>query len=65
MATSGLVSVLIFIVVVLLICGLLAYLLRSAPFVDEPFKSWGVWAIMAVAIILIVVKLLELLGVSI
>lgn len=54
------VGILIFVVVVVVIAGLLAYLLRSAPFVEEPFKSVGVWAILAIAIIVIVIKLLEL-----
>lgn len=54
------ISVLLFIVVVVIVAGLLSYLLRSAPFIDEPFKSWGAWAIIAVAIIVIVLKLLEL-----
>lgn len=59
MAESA-ISILIFVAVVVLICGLIAYLIRSAPFIEDPFKSFGVWAILAVAIILIVVKLLEL-----
>lgn len=54
------IGILIFIVVVVIICGLLAYLIRSAPFIEEPFKSIGVWAIVAVAIVVIVIKLLEL-----
>lgn len=57
---EGLIGILIFIAVVVLICGLIAYLIRSAPFIEEPFKSFGVWAVLAVAILLIVVKLLEL-----
>lgn len=59
MAESA-VAILLFLVVVILVCGLLAFLIRSAPFIEEPFKSWGVWALMAVAAILIVIKLLEL-----
>lgn len=59
MAESA-IGILVFIAVVVLICGLIAYLIRSAPFIEEPFKSFGVWAILAVAIIIIVIKLLEL-----
>ncbi len=54
------IGMLVFVAVVVLICGLIAYLIRSAPFIEEPFKSFGVWAVLAVAIILLVVKLLEL-----
>jgi uncharacterized BrkB/YihY/UPF0761 family membrane protein len=59
------ISVLVSIVVIVLICGLLAWLIRSAPFVEEPFRSWGVWAIMAVAAILIILQLVGLTGVDI
>jgi hypothetical protein len=59
MAESA-IGILVFVAVVVLICGLIAYLIRSAPFIEEPFKSFGVWAILAVAIIVIVIKLLEL-----
>lgn len=54
------ISALIFIVVVVVVCGLLAYLLQSAPFIGEPFKSIGIWAIVAIAIVVVVIKLLEL-----
>jgi len=59
MAESA-IGILVFVAVVVLICGLIAYLIRSAPFIEEPFKSFGVWAVLAVAIIVIVIKLLEL-----
>lgn len=59
MAESA-IGILVFVAVVVLICGLIAYLIRSAPFIEEPFKSFGVWAVLAVAIIIIVMKLLEL-----
>lgn len=59
MAESA-IAIVIFVAVVVLLCGLIAYLIRSAPFIDEPFKSLGVWAVLAVAIVLIIIKLLEL-----
>lgn len=57
-------TLLIYIVVVCLVAGILAYILRSAPFVEEPFKSWGVWAILCVAALIILFKILEVTGVS-
>ena len=57
-------TLLIYIVVVCLVAGILAYILRSAPFVDEPFKSWGVWAFLSVAALIILFKILEVTGVS-
>lgn len=58
------VSTLIFIVVVVVIAGLLAWLIQSAPFIVEPLKSIGVWAICAIAVLIIVLKLLGLAGVG-
>lgn len=57
-------TLLIYIVVVCLVAGILAYILRSAPFVEEPFKSWGVWAIIVVALLIIMFKILEVAGIS-
>lgn len=51
------VSVLVWIVVVAVVAGLLAYLVQSAPFIVEPIKSMAVWAICGVAIVIIVLKL--------
>ena len=53
-------SVLIYCVVVLVIGGLLAYLVNAAPMIEAGLKQIAVWAILAVTIILIVVKLLAL-----
>jgi hypothetical protein len=57
-------TLLVYIVVVCLVAGILAYILRSAPFVEEPFKSWGVWAIIVVALLIIMFKILEVAGIS-
>lgn len=58
------VSVLVWIVVVAVVAGLLAYLVQSAPFIVEPIKSMAVWSIAAVAIVIIVLKLAGLAGVG-
>ena len=57
-------TLLIYIVVVCLVAGILAYILRSAPFVEEPFKSWGVWAIIVVALLIIMFKIPPVAGIS-
>lgn len=58
------VSILIFVVVVAVVAGLLAYLVQSAPFIVEPIKSIAVWVIAAIAIVIIILKLLGLAGIS-
>jgi hypothetical protein len=57
------ISILITILVILVICGAIAFLLNRAPFIEEPFKSFGVWCILAVAVILIIIELAQLAGV--
>jgi uncharacterized membrane protein YdjX (TVP38/TMEM64 family) len=56
-------SVLLTILVILVICGAIAFLLNRAPFVEEPFKSFGVWVILVVAVIMIILVLAPLVGV--
>lgn len=57
------ITILITIVVVILICGILAFLIQAAPFIAEPFKSFGVWVLIAVAAIIIIIELASLAGV--
>jgi amino acid transporter len=56
-------SVLLTVLVVLIVCGIVAFLINRAPFIDEPFKSFAVWCIIAVAAIVIIVELVQLTGV--
>lgn len=58
------IETLIFIVVVIVIAGLLAWLIQSAPFIEGTLKQIGVWAIAAVAVIIIILKLAALAGVG-
>lgn len=48
------------ILVILIVCGALAFLLNRAPFIEEPFKSFGVWMLLVVAVILILLQLVGL-----
>ena len=57
------VSIVVTIVVVLLICGVLAYLISIAPMIAEPFKSFAVWCLIAVAAIIVILELASLVGV--
>lgn len=56
-------TILITIVAVLVICGIIAFLINRAPFIDEPFKSFAVWCIIAIAAIFIIIELVNLAGV--
>ncbi len=58
------IALLIWIVVVAIIAGALAWLVQSAPFIVEPIKSIAVWAICAVAVLIIILKLAGVAGVD-
>ncbi len=51
------ISLLIYIAIVAIIAGVIAFLVRSAPFIEEPLKSWAVWAIIAVAVLIILFRI--------
>ncbi len=58
------ISTLITILIIVIVCGAIAFLLQRAPFIEEPFKSFGVYALLVVAVILIVLQLAGLAGVT-
>ncbi len=58
------ISTLITILIIVIVCGAIAFLLQRAPFIEEPFKSFGVYALLVVAVILIVLQLAGLANVS-
>lgn len=58
------IEILIWVVVVVLVAGVLAWLIQSAPFIDARFKQLGVWVILAVAVLIILLKLVGIAGVD-
>jgi hypothetical protein len=54
-------SVLIAILIIVVIASAIGAILYYAPFIPAPLKTWGVYVVGAVAIVLIVVELLKLL----
>lgn len=58
------IELLVWVVVVVLIAGVLAWLVQSAPFIEGTLKQIGVWAIIAVAVLIIIMKLAGVAGVS-
>jgi hypothetical protein len=59
------ISVLITVVVVILVCGTLAWLIQMAPMIAEPFKSFAVYCLIAVAAIIVIIELVSLTGVHV
>jgi hypothetical protein len=52
-------------IAVVIIASLLVWFFRTAPFVQPPFREWGVWGTIAIAaFILITQVVLPFLGVS-
>jgi uncharacterized membrane-anchored protein len=61
---SGLIGLLITILIVGFIAGLVIYLIRRAPFIEEPFKSWAEWIVIAIAVLILIARALPLIGVG-
>lgn len=62
---GGLIALLITILIVALIAGLVIFLIRRAPFIEEPFKSWAEYLVIVIAVIIVILRLLPLIGVSV
>lgn len=54
-------AVLIAIFVIALVCSAIAGLIYYLPFVPAPFKTWALYAVGAVACLLVILQLLNLL----
>lgn len=62
---GGLIALLITILIVALIAGLVIFLIRRAPFIEEPFKSWAEYLVIVIAVIILILRALPLIGVSV
>lgn len=62
---EGLLHLVIAIIIVGLICGLIVWLIRAAPFIADPFKSWAEYLVYVVGVLIILVRALPLIGVAI
>lgn len=54
-------SILITILIIVLVCGVIAWLINQAPFIEATFKTIGVYACIVVAVILVLLQVLPLL----
>lgn len=61
---ESLISLLIVIVIVGLICGLVVWLIDSSP-IPSPFKEWGRWLLIVIAVLIIILRALPLIGVTV
>lgn len=55
------VEILIAIVIIFIVAGAICGLIQYAPFIPQPLKSWAIYAVGAVALVLIIIQLLGLL----
>jgi uncharacterized iron-regulated membrane protein len=60
-----LIALAVLILIVGLVAGLVVWLIRAAPFIEEPFKSGSVWLVYVVAVLIILAKALPLIGVNV
>jgi len=54
-------AILINILIIVLICAAIGALLQYAPFVPAPLRQWGLFAVGAIAVVLIIIQLIALL----
>lgn len=65
MLVTGLINLLILALVLCLIFGLLVLLVRRAPFIPDPYRSWVEWCLIAIGVLVFVVHALQFVGVRI
>jgi hypothetical protein len=59
MTPEGLIWLVVYALILCIVAGGLTWLVRSAPFIPEPFKSyicWGIWAILVLVLLLWLVR---------
>lgn len=61
---EGLIGLVVLIIIVGIVCGLIVWLIRAAPFIPEPFKTWAEYLVYVVAVLVILMRALPLLGIS-
>lgn len=62
---GGLIALVITILIVGFIASLVVFLIRRAPFIEEPFKSWAEYLVIVIAVLVIVFRALPLIGVHV
>lgn len=62
---ESLIGLIVVLIVVGIVCGMIVWLIRTVPFVSEPFKSWAEYLVYVVAVLIVLAKALPLIGVSI
>ena len=60
---EGLIGLIIALIIVGIVCGLVVWLIRAAPFIPAPFKSGAEYLVCVVAVLVILALALPLVGV--
>ena len=61
---GGLIALVITILIVGFIASLVVFLIRRAPFIEEPFKSWAEYLVIVIAVLIVIARALPLAGIS-
>jgi hypothetical protein len=61
---TALVSLFIAGVIIAIVAGLIVYLIRRAPFLDQPFQLWAEYAVIVLAVLIFILRALPLIGVT-
>jgi hypothetical protein len=62
---EALIALAIVILIVGFIASLVIFLIRRAPFIAEPFRQWAEYAVILIAVLIILLRALPLLGVAV
>lgn len=63
MTLAALIAFAIFVVVVGIVVAALVYIVRSSP-MAEPFKGWQAWGILAIGILIVIYRLVQIAGIA-
>lgn len=63
MTLSALIALTVFLIIAGLVIGALYWIVKTSP-MPEPIRSWAAWAVLALGLLIIVVRLLALSGIA-
>lgn len=61
MTISALIAFAIFLIIVGLVIAALYWIIKSSP-IPEPIRGWAAWAILAIGLLIIVLRLVSMTG---
>lgn len=63
MSIAALIAFVIFLVIVGLVVAALYWIVKTSP-IPEPIRGWAAWAILAIGLLIIVLRLVSMAGIA-